>query len=341
MRISMKKWFAAVAFVAATLFGGVVVSSAQAFEPNASESLSDESSTDFVSYASGGGGSCDHECDDCGCDTKLLGFIRPSDQCFVDFISPMTNPVYFEDPRTLSELRFIFVNHTLPTRAPLVGGNVQLFAMQIRAALTDRLSIIATKDGFFTTGADPVIMKDGWADVNLGLKYNLYADPDSQQLLSVGARYELPVGTPRALQGNGDGVFDFFLTGGAAFGTYGHWISGAGFWIPVDSAAESQAFYWSNHWDWQINGGKWYALTEVNWYHWMKSGKGGVAGLEGLDVINLGSTGVAGNDIVTGAIGAKYKHSAYSEIGVAWEAPLTDRRDILQNRLTIDWIVRY
>ena len=59
-----------------------------------------------------------------------------------------------------------------------------------------------------------------------------------------------------------------------------------------------------------------------------------------MDIINLGSTGVAGNDIVTGAVGMKYKPSVYQEIGVAWEVPVTDRRDILENRLTVDWIVR-
>ena len=73
----------------------------------------------------------------------------------------------------------------------------------------------------------------------------------------------------------------------------------------------------------------------------MRSGAGGVPGLEGGDLINLGSTGVAGNDIVTGAIGGKYKPTDYTEIGVAWEVPLTDRRDVLDNRLTVDWIIRY
>lgn len=329
----------AVAVVAAALCGGMV-SQASAFEPNASESFSDDPVAQFASYGAESGGCDDSCCDDC-CETKLLGFIKPSDQCFVDFISPMTNPFYFEDPRNLSELRVIFANHVIPNRAPLVGGDVQLLAVQIRAALTDRLSIIATKDGFLFTGADPVIIDDGWMDVNVGLKYNLFADPESQQLVSVGARFELPVGSPQTLQGQGDGIFDFFLTGGTAFGAYGHWVSGAGFWIPADSQAQSQAFYWSNHWDWQINGSRVYALTEVNWYHWMRSGNGGVPGLEGLDAFNLGSTGVAGNDIVTGAVGAKYKHSAYSEIGLAWEVPLTDRRDIIDNRLTVDWIIRY
>jgi hypothetical protein len=84
-----------------------------------------------------------------------------------------------------------------------------------------------------------------------------------------------------------------------------------------------------------------YALAEANWYHWFGSGQNGLNGIEGLDVINFGSTNVAGNDIVTGAVGVKLKPSGGMEIGVAWEAPLTDRRDIIDNRLTVDWILRY
>lgn len=54
-----------------------------------------------------GDGCCD-ACCDCGsacCNKRLLGLIAPSDHCFDDFISPMTNPVFFEDPRTLTEAR--------------------------------------------------------------------------------------------------------------------------------------------------------------------------------------------------------------------------------------------
>lgn len=63
--------------------------------------------------------------------------------------------------------------------------------------------------------------------------------------------------------------------------------------------------------------------------------------VEGLDLANLGSNVVDGNDIVTGAIGVKYKPSPNTEIGFAYEVPLTDRRDILKDRYTIDWIFRY
>lgn len=276
---------------------------------------------------------------DCGCKAGLFGgLIAPSDTCFSDFISPMTNPVFFEDPRTLTEARIIYMHHKVPLTA--LGGDVNLVAVQLRAALTERLSIIATKDGFVTS-TNPLI-EDGWADVNAGLKYNLYADHERQRLLSAGFTYELPVGSTRTLQGNGDGLFHAFLTGGAAFGDNNHWVSGAGLLLPGDRAAESSIAYWSNHFDHRFAGTKIYAFAEVNWYHYMSSGRDfTLAPIEGGDLFNFGAVGVAGNDIVTGAFGLKYKPSNRVELGIAWEKPLTERRDVLDNRLTVDCILRY
>lgn len=179
-------------------------------------------------------------CESCGGCEKLLGLIAPSDSCFC-FISPMTNPVYFEDPRTLTEARFIYLHHKVPLTAG--GGDINLIACQLRAALTDRLSVIATKDGYATS--TNALIDDGWADINAGLKYNLYADAEAQQLLSAGATFELPVGSQRTLQGNGDGLFHLFLTGGTAFGNGNHWVSGSGFLLPADTNAESQVWYFS------------------------------------------------------------------------------------------------
>ncbi len=118
------------------------------------------------------GGGCDGGCDSaCGCDDGILGLglVKKTDLCYDDFISPMTNPTYFEDPRNLSELRFIYAQHNVPLAAG--GGDVNLFAMQFRARLTDKLSLIATKDGYMTTN-NP-LLDDGWMGVNAGLKYNL------------------------------------------------------------------------------------------------------------------------------------------------------------------------
>jgi len=253
----------------------------------------------------------------------------------------MTNPVYFEDPRTLTEARLIFIQHKIPSllNGAVPASDVQVLALQVRAALSDDLSIIATKDGFVFADADAPL-DDGWANIAMGLKYNLWKDVASQRILSAGVTFEIPTGTPKALQGRGDGMFDLFLTGGAQVGNFSHAISAAGFILPCDRSANSSLFYWSNHFDTKLRD-KLYTFVEFNWYHWMGSGDNGIPGVEGLDFFNLGSSGVAGNDIVTGAFGFKVKPTVLQEIGIAWEFPLTERRDILDNRLTADWIIRY
>ncbi len=298
-----------------------------------------------------GGMSCDCGLGDCGpggcgpggCGTgcgildHITGLVAPSDQCFNCFISPMTNPIFFEDPRTLTEARFIYFHHKVPLT--VAGGKVDLFAVQLRAALSQRLSVIATKDGFVTS-SNPLI-DDGWADINVGLKYNLIRDPRRQMLYTIGATYEMPVGSTRTLQGNGDGTLHLFSTCGKRIYAW-NWLLAHGVIIPFDDNAESEWFYLSTHVSRKLGQSNFYFLAEMNWYDWLQSGANpGLSGVEGLDVINLGSTNVTGNDIVTGAIGLKYKPRSNVELGVAWENPLTERRDILENRLTFDCILRY
>lgn len=270
----------------------------------------------------------------CDCGGLLSGLLRPSDHCFDRFISPMTNPVFFEDPRTLTEARFIFMNHIVPARAG--GGSAQLYAMQVRAALTDRLSIVAAKDGYVTS-TNPLVL-DGWANVSAGLKYNIYKDYEMQRIASIGAAYEMPVGSDRTQQGYDE--FHVYATAGTQIGCNAHWLSAAGLRLPPDSTVRNQLWYWSNHFDYMVTE-KFYALTEFNWYHWMSDGTNLGADFGGVDLFNLGGIDMAGNDVVTGAVGMKYKPSGNMELGVAWEVPLSGRRDILDNRLTVDCILRY
>lgn len=68
--------------------------------------------------------------DCCQADGSFLHrLIKPSDHCFDDFISPMSNFIYFEDPRTLTEARGVFFHHDLPNSIGtlgLPGGDIQL-----------------------------------------------------------------------------------------------------------------------------------------------------------------------------------------------------------------------
>lgn len=286
---------------------------------------------------------CDGGCDSLRGDDSLFGYgiIKPSDQCFSDFISPTTNPVFFEDPRTLTEVRFLFLHHNLPA-LPGLGINrsnsIQVYAAQVRVALSERWSLIATKDGLIYSQSP--IVQSGFADVSAGLKYNFYRDPVRGRLLSGGVTYEIPLGTERSQQGNGDGEFNFFLTGGSRLGRRMHFISAAGLREPIDSDAENRLAYWSSHFDYRIGSLPLYAFTEGTWYHYISSGTSGALP-EGLDLLNLGSTGVTGNDIVTRAFGLKAKPRQNVELGGAYEFPVTDREGIMLERWTFDMIFRY
>ena len=56
---------------------------------------------------------------------------------------------------------------------------------------------------------------------------------------------------------------------------------------------------------------------------------------------DLPANGVAGNNIVTNVIGARWKPGGHLETGFGWEYPLSQNGDILKNRVYADLILRY
>ena len=286
----------------------------------------------------------EHCCDDadrCGCGllSRMGSCLKPSDTCFDRFISPTSNLLFFEDPRQLTEARAVFFHHNIPS-GTVGGGDIQAVAVQLRARLTDRVSLIATKDGFiFHQPSGPG--DDGWADVALGLKMTITENVEQQRLLSGGFTFELPVGSHRALQGSGDGEFHMFLSGGAQLGCRGHWLTGLGLRLPTDHTVRSQMFYWSNHFDYEFIDNL-YGFFEVNWFHWLRSGDNAATdGLAGFDAFNLGSTGVAGLDTVSLAVGSTLKVRCDDELSIGYEFAVSDYKDLLDNRLYVTYSLRY
>jgi hypothetical protein len=274
---------------------------------------------------------------------KLLGCLKPSERCFDDFISPMINFVFFEDPRTLTEVRPIFLNHNVPNA--LGGGSIQLYAMQFRLALTERLSLIAVKDGYIvdkTGGTLDTLLDDGWAAVTAGLKYNLIRDVCRGTLASVGATYELPIGSRSALQDVGDGEFHLFATGGQRLlDGNAHVLSSVGLRLPVDNNVQTTSVHWSNHLDVRVTD-RIYLLTEVAWWHWTDDADSGIPlGVAGQDLFNLSANDVDGNDLVTQNVGLKFKPNRSVEAGIAYEFPLTGFKDVIDDRFQVDMIFRY
>jgi hypothetical protein len=117
-------------------------------------------------------------------------------------ISPVANPIYFEDPRVTSEVRPVYMYHWLPDTfdfrggsVPL-GGQVQVMALQLRYALTDRLGLIASKDGYIQFQPQHTLGHAyGWADLAAGLKYVLVDDQDNQAIVTPGFTLTIPTGS--------------------------------------------------------------------------------------------------------------------------------------------------
>jgi hypothetical protein len=262
-----------------------------------------------------------------------------SDHEFDDFISPVTNPVWFEDPRSLTQLRAVFIHQQIPENSPLAGGDFQLYGLQAWLALSERLSIVAPKDGFVTLQADGIPHEDGWADIATGFKYVLIRDVCNRFLLTGGLIYEWSQGSREVFQGNGDGMYNFFLSTGKGIGR-GHFLGTVGWQVPADGGEESESLVYSMHLDYELCDG-FYPLFEMTGWHYAESGSRVPFSVEGRDVINLGSSDVAGNHTVTMAVGAAKVFSPHLILSGAWEFPVTGREDLLDNRATITLTFRY
>ena len=283
--------------------------------------------------------SCD--CNACTlCDRIPLLNKFPSDRCFDDFIMPVSNPVWSIDPRSLTYVRGIFINQMIDAQTPVLGaGDLQVYALQLGIAINERLSIIAVKDGYNTLQTRGVGNRTGWSGIGLGLKYVVIRDVENQFLLSGGLIYEATNGSSRVFQGNGDGVWTPYVSIGKQIGS-GHLIASSGYHVPGDTAEESQSIYYSIHYDHPVTS-KLSAVAELNGIVYTKSGQALPLNIEGGDWINLGSSSVAGNNVVTTAIGANYRLNSCLSLAGVWEFPISNRKDLLDSRTTVTMTLQF
>ena len=113
-----------------------------------------------------------------------------SDHAFDGFTTPLSNPVQSKDPRSLTEARFLFMGNWSRPSTPVIGGGAfQVYALQLRLAVTDRLQLFADKDGlvrFSPKGASSVF---AMANIMAGAKYVLIRDVENQFLFSGVVQY--------------------------------------------------------------------------------------------------------------------------------------------------------
>ena len=271
-----------------------------------------------------------------------------SDCAFDNFVSPVTNPFLFEDPRSLTELRTTFIYQRIPGNSGLFrGGSAWAIAAQGRLAITERLSLVVNKLGFsgFNPGTDsPLNDSFGFSEIWLGPKFVVYREPDTKTLLSLGATFQLPVGRSSAFQDTGTLSIVPYLSAArrlaeTRFGAL-NGMASSGYSFSTNRA-RSDYFYLSGHVDFDVaNRGKFFPLVEMNWIRYTTDGNARNLGVEGRDLANFGSQR-GGTGLLTIAAGARYKPGDRWEFGGAIEFPLVGSKDIFQYRLTFDFIWRY
>lgn len=296
---------------------------------------------------------------------------------FLDFVSPITDPTNFEDPRSQSNVRPIYVYHVIPgdfaQGTGLDGGYVDVAAVQVRVAINDRWSIIATKDGYLwvrpthdvktATGGGIVTRNSGFANLAFGAKWNFWRDADLGALAALGLRYEAPSGEPQALQGpvfmanaladRGNGLMNPFVSYGWAIDDL-HLLGYTGFRFPL-SDVDSMFFDWSLHADYRCPEitfagyglGHPYPTVELNWKHVLKGGDRIPLDQEGFDFFNLGASEAGGSDVVTMGFGGRWRftddldvwgHRGGLDWGISYELPVTSQKALFDWRITTDLI---
>lgn len=255
-----------------------------------------------------------------------------------EIASPVSNPVNFEDPRIESNIKPLYVHHEIDKKFVTAGGGVDIYALQIRYALTDNLALIATKDGFVQLRPNSVLNdENGFANLAGGLKYAFLKDDCS--IGTVGLRYEAPSGEKEVLQGKGDGIFNPFVSGAAIFGPV-NVVGYTGFRFPV-SDNDSSFYDASIHFDTKV--GSISPLFEVNLFHVLNAGDRLPIADEGQDFFNIGSSASDGETMVTGAVGLRAQLAKTVSWGAAYEFPLATGSGtyITDWRLTTDVTVTF
>ena len=270
------------------------------------------------------------------------------DREFDYFISPLSNPYFFEDPRSLTEFRPIIIWQKSSASNPLFrGGDALFFTFQGRLALNEQWSIVIHKFGFAhvtTKGQDdplnpnPYTGGTGLTDLQIGPKWTFYRNIESRTLAALGVNFEIPTGSSRVQQGNSGAVTPYLS---AAQALYNFNFMGATGYRFGFSNSRSDMFFVSLHADYNIMN-KFFPLAEINWYYYTKNGTSLPANFEGADLYNFGADQIAGRSLVTLNLGARYKFSEALQIGAGYEFPVVGKDNGVMNwRLTFDLIWRY
>ena len=246
-------------------------------------------------------------------------------------VHPVTSPYYHEDALITSDVRVWYVQHHFPNNSPIGGGEATVFAVQVRAALTESIQFVAYKDGYIDIDSGAV-NDSGVNDLAAGIKWAFLQDWESDTHAAVGIGYEVGLGGDKVLQdddevriwGSFNKSFDRLHVGVNVNAMF-----------PVgseDALGDSDRLSWHLHADYYASE-QLSPVIEINGYTTLDNGANTPLPFSGVDVANLGAGD--GEDVITAGYGFEARPAEDLAVRVAHESPLTDNEDLFGHRWTL------
>jgi hypothetical protein len=295
------------------------------------------------------------------CDAWFPDFNCDRSGRFEGFEMPIVAPYLFEDPFITTNAVPYFLWHDFPEKSVFDGGELYAVALQLRVALTDRVALIATKDGYVWNRNGLGLLEDSQGTMNLaaGVKVSLFEDREKRRALAGVLRFEVPTGSSDQYQGHGGALALPSITGALRTGPVS-WMGDFGAQIPLDDGPSTSLFY-------HLYAGldltpAVQPFVQLSGISWVGSGNGelpirlkhgptldlstvqaalGTGAFEGADVANLGSENVSDLDLITAAIGVHVPISDHLTVSVAYERPITEPKGIFQQRITSALVLEF
>lgn len=260
------------------------------------------------------------------------GFVTGLRHGFERAPRPLDSPLYFEDPYINTDLRPIFLYHEFPRSSLMGGGHLTVLALQARLAITDRLALIATEDGYTDLEASALPAGDGWNNLAVGLKYAFHVDVDKRSILTTGVRWTLSNGSRAVFKGIEDEI-SVFVTGAKAYDRL-HVMADVVGRITTHHGQGNDSLSWDLNVSYELCD--WFVpMVEYHGFLYLSNGdrldvRDGL-----LDYGNLGAGDVAGSSAHWGTLGFRTSLSDNVTWGIGVSFPLrrASNNDIFENRV--------
>lgn len=255
-------------------------------------------------------------------------------------VRPISAPYYHEDAFVTTDVRAWYLTHDFDrdTKGALNNGSVEVFALQVRVALTDSIQFVAYKDGYTKfDDAGALGDNDGMNDVGAGLKWAFIQNWEDQFHVAAGVGYEFGIGEEDVLQDSD--ILRLWLSFNKGFDRL-HFGAMGNFLVAIDEDdslfGTSDMITFHLHADYYLTD--WFSpVVELNAY--LAQDDFAPLPISGVDAGSL--PGGSENDTYTIAVGGELRLIKDLGLRVAYETELNDNVSLFGDRWTLSAVYEF